>query len=42
MERRHRLEASIQLINAPECLIAEGLADIGRSFVAPLDETPTC
>jgi hypothetical protein len=40
VERRHRLEASLQLINTPECLISEGLADIGRSFVAPLDETP--
>ena len=38
--RRHRLEATIQLINTPECLISEGLADIGRSFVAPLDVTP--
>ena len=40
VERRHRLEASLQLINTPECLISEGLADIGRSFVAPLDHTP--
>ncbi len=40
VERRQRLEATIQLINAPECLVSEGLADIGRSFVAPLDETP--
>jgi hypothetical protein len=40
VERQGRLEASIQMINAPECLISEGLADIGRSFVAPLDETP--
>ena len=40
VERRHRLEATIQLINTPECLVSEGLADIGRSFVAPLDETP--
>jgi hypothetical protein len=40
VQREHRLEASIQLINAPECLISEGLADIGRSFVAPIDETP--
>jgi hypothetical protein len=40
VERLGRLEASIQLINAPECLISEGLADIGRSFVAPIDETP--
>jgi hypothetical protein len=38
--RRHRLEASLQLINTPECLISEGLADIGGSFVAPPDETP--
>ena len=37
---QHRLEATIQLINTPECLVSEGLADIGRSFVAPLDETP--
>jgi hypothetical protein len=40
VERLGRLEASIQMINAPECLISEGLADIGRSFVAPIDETP--
>jgi hypothetical protein len=40
VERRGRLEASLQLINVPECLISEGLADIGRSFVAPPDETP--
>jgi hypothetical protein len=40
VERRHRLEATIQLINAPECLVSEGLADIGRSFVATIDETP--
>jgi len=40
VERQGRLEASIQMINAPECLISEGLADIGRSFVAPIDETP--
>ena len=30
-----RLEASILLINTPECPISEGLADIGVSFVAP-------
>ena len=40
VEGRRRLEASLLLINAPECLISEGLADVGRSFVAPLDETP--
>ncbi len=37
VEDRGRLEASIQLINAPECLISEGLADLGRMFVAPDD-----
>ena len=26
------------LINTPECLISEGLADLGRQFVAPADE----
>jgi hypothetical protein len=40
VERGRRLEASLLLINTPECLISEGLADIGRSFVAALDETP--
>jgi hypothetical protein len=40
VERERRLEASLLLINTPECLISEGLADVGRSFVAPLDETP--
>jgi hypothetical protein len=40
VERSGRLEASLLLINTPECLVSEGLADIGRSFVAPLDETP--
>jgi hypothetical protein len=32
---RSRLEASILLINTPECLISEGLADLGPSLVAP-------
>jgi hypothetical protein len=40
VEERRRLEASLLLINTPECLVGEGLADLGRSFVAPLDETP--
>jgi hypothetical protein len=31
----HRLECSILLINTPECLISEGLADLGRRFVVP-------
>jgi hypothetical protein len=39
VDRLGRLEASVLLINTPECLISEGLADIGRSFVAPLEES---
>jgi hypothetical protein len=38
VERQRRLEASILLINTPECLISEGLADLGTSFAAPDDE----
>lgn len=35
-----RLESSILLINTPECLVSEGLADLGRRFaVPPADET---
>jgi hypothetical protein len=30
-----RLEASILLINTPECLISEGLADLARTFALP-------
>jgi hypothetical protein len=30
-----RLESSILLINTPECLISEGLADLGVGFAAP-------
>ena len=33
-----RLEASILLINTPECLISEGLADLGVRFAVPADE----
>ncbi len=33
-----RLEASMPLINTPECPISEGLAELGVSFVAPTDE----
>jgi hypothetical protein len=33
-----RLEASILLINTPECPISEGLADLGTSFASPLEE----
>ncbi len=38
VEEQRRLEASILLINTPECLISEGLANVGCDFVAPLDE----
>ncbi len=33
-----RLEASILLINTPECLISEGLADLGIGYAVPDDE----
>ncbi|HET7028171.1 MAG TPA: hypothetical protein VFI28_10820 [Candidatus Limnocylindrales bacterium] len=33
-----RLEASILLINTPECLISEGLADLGVRFAVPRGE----
>lgn len=32
---RGHLEASALLINAPECLVSEGLAEVGRRFVVP-------
>ena len=35
-----RLEPSILLINAPECLISEGLADLGFGFAVPPSEEP--
>jgi len=39
VDAQARLEASILLINTPECLISEGLADLGRRFaVAPADQ----
>jgi hypothetical protein len=40
VEGQGRLESSILLINTPECLISEGLADVGRDFAAPPDELP--
>ena len=40
VEARHRLEASVLLINTPECLISEGLADVGGGFVATPDQEP--
>jgi hypothetical protein len=38
VDGRGRLESSILLLNTPECLISEGLAELGREFVAPPDE----
>ena len=35
---RGRMESSVLLINTPECLISEGLADIGAGFAAPDEE----
>jgi hypothetical protein len=37
---RGRVESSILLINTPECLISEGLADLGVEFAFPPDERP--
>ena len=38
VDHLHRMESSILLINTPECLISEGLADLGQRFAAPPDE----
>jgi hypothetical protein len=38
VEEEGRLEASILLINTPECLISEGLADLGLDFAVPREE----
>jgi hypothetical protein len=38
VDELHRLEASVLLINTPECLISEGLADLGHRFASPADE----
>ena len=38
VDRLGRLEASILLINTPECPISEGMADLGASFAAPSEE----
>jgi hypothetical protein len=38
-ERRH-LEASVLTINTPECLISEGLANLGRELVLADDQVP--
>ncbi|HEU4672383.1 MAG TPA: hypothetical protein VFS32_05735 [Candidatus Limnocylindrales bacterium] len=37
VDRRGRLEGSILLLNAPECVISEGLADLGRRFAVPAE-----
>ena len=37
VDRLGRIEASILLINTPECPISEGLADLGTTFASPLD-----
>jgi hypothetical protein len=40
VDRQGRLEASIPTINTPECVISEGLANLGASFaVRPADES---
>jgi hypothetical protein len=38
VDSRARLESSILLINTPECLISEGLADLGRRFAVTPDD----
>jgi hypothetical protein len=38
VDELHRLEASILLINTPECLVSEGLADVGHRFASPADD----
>ena len=38
VDRLGRLEASILLINTPECPISEGLADLGTRFAVPADD----
>ena len=40
VEGRGRLEASILLINTPECLVSEGLADLGHRFASPAATEP--
>jgi hypothetical protein len=38
--RRRRLESSVLLINTPECLVSEGLADLARRFASPAPDEP--
>ena len=39
VDQQGRLECSILLINTPESLISEGLADLGVRFASPPDDT---
>jgi len=36
-----RMETSVLCINAPECLLSEGLADLGKRFAVPPDDEAT-
>jgi hypothetical protein len=40
VDERAELEASVLLINAPECFISEGLAEVGRRFAVPAAVEP--
>jgi hypothetical protein len=40
VDRAGRLESSILLINTPECLISEGLADLGYDVAVPRADEP--
>ncbi len=40
VDRDRRLEASVLLINAPECLLSEGLADLGHRFAVSAEDEP--
>ena len=40
VEELGHLEASVLVINSPECLISEGLANLGRELVVPPDDRP--
>jgi hypothetical protein len=40
VDRAGRVESSVLIINAPECLISEGLADLGYDFAVPAASEP--
>jgi hypothetical protein len=40
VDRLGRVESSILLINTPECLVSEGLADVGHDFASPATDEP--